>query len=54
MKNSQTTSSTPTTETGLNTIVRFWACFAVCLVALALISGLMLTGFFLLMGYHVF
>ena len=39
---------------GLNSLVRFWACFFVCLIALGLISGLMLAGFFLLMGYRVF
>jgi hypothetical protein len=39
---------------GFDSIVRFWACFLVCLVALGIISGLMLFGLFLLMGYHVF
>jgi len=37
-----------------NSLVRFWACFFLCLLALGLISGLMLAGFFLLMGYRVF
>jgi hypothetical protein len=35
-------------------LARFWVCFAVCLVALAVISGMMLAGLFLLMGYRVF
>jgi len=39
---------------GFDSIVRFWACFLVCLVVLGVISGLMLAGLFLLMGYHVF
>lgn len=39
---------------GFDSIVRFWACFLVCLVALGIISGLMLAGLFLLMGYKVF
>jgi hypothetical protein len=35
-------------------VVRFWVCFFLCLLALGIISGLMLAGFFLLMGYRVF
>jgi hypothetical protein len=35
-------------------LIRFWACFFVCLVVLGIISGLMLAGLFLLMGYRVF
>jgi hypothetical protein len=35
-------------------LIRFWTCFFLCLLALGLISGLMLAGFFLLMGYRVF
>ena len=41
-------------EADINTTLRFWACYIVGLVALGVISALMLTGFFLLMGYHVF
>ena len=38
----------------LHSLARFWACFFLCLIAIGLISGLMLAGFFLLMGYRVF
>jgi hypothetical protein len=55
MKNSQNITSAASAETpGVNSVLRFWACFAVCLIVLGAISGLMLAGFFLLMGYHVF
>jgi hypothetical protein len=37
-----------------NSVLRFWACFLFCLCVLGLVSGLMLAGFFLLMGYRVF
>jgi hypothetical protein len=39
---------------GLESLVRFWACFFLCLVILGIISGLLLGGLFLLMGYRVF
>jgi hypothetical protein len=39
---------------GLDSLVRFWACFFLCLVILGIISGLLLGGLFLLMGYRVF
>ena len=39
---------------GGNTLVQFWVCFLASLLALGLIAGLMLAGFFLLMGYRVF
>jgi hypothetical protein len=39
---------------GINSLVRFWLCFFLCLIVLGLVSGLMLAGFFLLMGYQVF
>jgi hypothetical protein len=39
---------------GINSLVRFWACFFLCLIVLGIISGLMLAGLFLLMGYRVF
>jgi hypothetical protein len=35
-------------------LLRFWACFFLCLVVLGIISGLMLAGLFLVMGYRVF
>jgi hypothetical protein len=39
---------------GINSLVRFWACFLLCLIVLGLVAGLMLEGLFLLMGYQVF
>jgi hypothetical protein len=39
---------------GLNSLLQFWACFFLCLIVLGIISGLMLAGLFLLMGYRVF
>jgi hypothetical protein len=39
---------------GFNSLVQFWACFFLCLIALGIISGLMLAGLFLFMGYKVF
>jgi hypothetical protein len=38
---------------GINSLVRFWLFFILCLAALGLVSGLMLVGLFLLMGYHI-
>jgi hypothetical protein len=35
-------------------LLRFWASFLLCLVVLGLISGLMLAGLFVLMGYRMF
>jgi hypothetical protein len=55
MKNSPTVvPASPEQSQGLNGLVRFWACFLLCLAALGLIAGLLLAGFFLLMGYRVF
>jgi len=55
MKNSPNIVSAPSEQPqGLDSLLRFWACFVLCLVALGLIAGLMLAGFFLLMGYRVF
>ena len=55
MKNSpNVVSASPEKSHGLDSRVQFWACFLLSLVALGLISGLMLAGLFLLMGYHVF
>jgi hypothetical protein len=34
-------------------LAQFWACFFLCLFVLGLIAGLMLAGFFMLIGYHV-
>ena len=39
---------------GINSTVRFWVCFLLCGAALGLISGLMLVGLFLVMGYRIF
>jgi hypothetical protein len=39
---------------GIHGLVRFWACFLITLAALGLISGLMLVGLFLVMGYGFF
>jgi len=47
-------SASPDTSQGINSLARFWACFFFCLIALGFISGLMLAGLFLLMGYRVF
>ncbi len=44
----------PESPDKLQHVLRFWACFGICLVILGAISGLMLTVFFLMMGYHVF
>jgi hypothetical protein len=46
--------ASPAPPPRLNSVLRFWACFILSLAILGIISGLMLTGFFLLMGYHVF
>jgi hypothetical protein len=35
-------------------LARFWTCFFLCLLILGVISGMMLAGFFMLMGYRVF
>jgi hypothetical protein len=43
-----------TTTQRPNTLLRFWLCFFCCLIVLGIISGLMLAGLFLLMGYRVF
>jgi hypothetical protein len=44
----------PQPQEGPNTLVRFWACFFLCLAVLGFVSGLMLAGLFLLMGYKIF
>jgi len=55
MKNSpDIASAAPENTPGLNSVVRFWACFLLCLMALGVVAGAMLAGFFLLMGYRVF
>jgi len=55
MKNSLNVASAASEAApGLNNVLRFWACFFFCLLALGLISGLLLAGVFLLMGYRVF
>jgi hypothetical protein len=55
MKNSpNVVSASSGPSQGINGLLRFWACFFLCLVALGLIAGLLLAGFFLLMGYRVF
>ena len=38
---------------GFDSLVRFWACFFVCLITLGIIAGLMLAGLFLVMGYRM-
>jgi hypothetical protein len=53
MKNGPNVAS-PKRPRGLDSLVRFWACFFLCLVILGIISGLLLGGLFLLMGYRVF
>jgi hypothetical protein len=54
MKNSpNVVSAPPEPSPGGSSLVRFWACFVLCLAALGLVSGLMLVGLFLLMGYHI-
>ena len=37
----------------MQSLVRFWLCFILCLTVLGLVSGLMLVGLFLLMGYRI-
>ncbi|MGD0815204.1 MAG: hypothetical protein ABSA83_16520 [Verrucomicrobiota bacterium] len=53
MKNSPNPGSSDSPH-GFDSLVRFWACFFLCLIALGIISGLMLGGLFLLMGYRMF
>jgi hypothetical protein len=38
---------------GIKSLVRFWVCFLLCLAGLGIVSGLMLVGLFLLMGYRI-
>jgi hypothetical protein len=52
--NSNVVSAPSEPSQGEGGIVRFWVSFLLCLVALGLVSSLMLTGLFLLMGYRVF
>lgn len=52
--------SSPTTEPAtagpdrVRSLVRFWLCFLGCLAVLSVISGLLLFGLFLFMGYRIF
>jgi len=55
MKNSPNVVSASSEQPqGMNSLVRFWLCFLLCLAALGIISGLMLVGLFALMGYRIF
>jgi hypothetical protein len=55
MKSNLETVSAPAEESqGTNSLVRFWLCFLLTLAALGLISGFLLFGLFLIMGYRIF
>lgn len=53
MKNSPDVPASPAEAHGFNSLIRFWVCFLVCLGVVGLISGLMLVGLFLIMGYKI-